>query len=125
MSGSLVSEGNVLPRICREVQTRLGVYLRELLAGLAPRLPDYDAILQKVILAQFSLLQDLPSHLRSPAASTPPTNAPSRPTPSGSGGGASSGHKPQRSRGHGDEPPPRVGLATSLDRFRFTPPGHS
>lgn len=80
-SGVAARAGNILPRICREVQSLMGVYYRRLLAGGLPSVPNYSGIAEKVLHGQFSLLLELPMDLAVPAAQGPaPRGAPVQPS---------------------------------------------
>lgn len=84
-SSVLLVEGNVLPRICREVQSLAGVYYQRVLAGEVVPPPNYHAITEKILHGQFNMLLPLPVDLQLPRgdAATEPSPAPA-PAPAAS-----------------------------------------
>lgn len=77
-SGVAARSGNILPRICREVQSLMGVYFRRLLAGTLPKVPNYSGIAEKVLHGQFSLLLELPVDMVMPVPNMSPVGGTAR-----------------------------------------------
>lgn len=74
-SSAFLAEGNILPRICREIQSKVGIYFRWVLArGVVPT-PRYGTITEKILRGQFNLMLPMPVDIQLPCTTSAPIPA--------------------------------------------------